>query len=90
MSVEDYKQLPAPNLNEWSVSREKINLLNIKVQHLTEEINSGAKKDIDLLVFTLFDADSSKELDLKVQEQFVDLVEDRLIKAKRTLIGKGG
>jgi len=81
--VKDYKMMPVPDLNNLKIKYDPISLLNREVKHYFEEIKMEDRKNLDKTIMELLGINDIS-LD-ELYKEFVEIVDDRLIKADSPL-----
>ncbi|MEM3907717.1 MAG: hypothetical protein QXZ17_12805, partial [Nitrososphaerota archaeon] len=82
IKVEDYQDMPVPNLSEMKIDYDPRNLLSRKPLRYYEEIKQQDRKELDAAVLRAMGFENSEALLPELYKAFVDLVEDRLVKAR--------
>ncbi|MEM4091289.1 MAG: DNA methyltransferase [Thermoplasmatales archaeon] len=80
--VEDYQGMPVPNLSEMKIDYDPTSLLSRKPLRYYEEIKQQDRKELDVAVLRAMGFENSEALLPELYKAFVDLVEDRLVKAR--------
>jgi hypothetical protein len=82
--VEDYKMMPVPDLNKIKIEYD-YKKMNRKVKNYYGEITLKDRKELDLAVLRALDFEEPEILLDELYQCFIEVVEDRLIKADRPL-----
>jgi hypothetical protein len=85
IAVEDYQEMPVPPLSELRINYNPEMLLGREPLRYYEEIKQKDRKELDMAVLTAMGFDKPDKLLPEVYQAFIDIVEDRLIKADRPL-----
>ncbi|MCS7142550.1 MAG: hypothetical protein NZ920_01965 [Aigarchaeota archaeon] len=91
ISVEDYQNMPVPNLSELNIDFNEELFFSRRPLPYHQEVKQPDRRQLDKAVLRALGFDE-KELDRLVDElhkAFVEVVEDRLIKAGRPLREEG-
>ncbi len=85
IKVSDYETMFVPDLNKIQFEFNKDKLLNRSPKIYYEEVKESSHFELDLVVAKALGFTDSKELVEKLHSEYIELVEDRLIKADRPL-----
>jgi type II restriction/modification system DNA methylase subunit YeeA len=81
MMVQDYKNIPTPNINNLSIHENK--LYKNEVKRYTEYINNKDKLSLEQNMLSQLNIESSEEVVNEIKDALNELINDRIIKASR-------
>jgi hypothetical protein len=87
IKVIDYIKMPVPDLSKLSFEKDEP-MLRREVKHYYEEVKTTDRRDLDMRVFNMLNI---KDVDIEeFYSEYVELVDDRIIKSGRTLKSREG
>jgi len=85
ITVEDYEEMPVPDLNSIKIELDFQKLLKRKPLRYYEEVKQEDRKELDIAILKALGFENPEALLPELYTSFLRLVEDRLIKADRPL-----
>jgi hypothetical protein len=85
MMVEDYEELPVPDLSKLRIDYNPSRLLRRSVLRYFEEIKQKDRKELDIATLKAIGFDHAEKVVDHLDDAYKDVVEDRLVKAAHSL-----